>query len=727
MLQACTQYPDKIENNINDSIQFSDSLINKLSLEQKVALLHGMGGGNSEFGDLDVRFFGIGGNEDFGIPPFFMGHGITGVRSGRDTSIHATYFTTPIAIGCSWDTELYNEVGTAIAKEMRALGQDLSLGPTLNIIRHPLGGRNWESFSEDPYLTSRMGVAYTKAVQNNGIVSGPKHFVANNQETNRFDINNEVDERTLREIYLPAFKAAVKEGGALNIMGAYNRVNNDYMCHNEYLLDSVLRGEWGFGGFVLSDFANGVKDTKEAVDARMNVEMHRPKYYSDSLINLVKKGEIPETRIDELLKDVFIVMYKMNLFDRERFEDKQVIRSNDHLATARKVAQNTPILLKNEGILPLKQNELNSLAIIGPNAKPYASLKSSHANYAYYLQGGGSGRTYYFHNSVVDPFTGIGNAIREEMEVSYAQGAKTPNQYARNKELPIDEEDEKHLSKAIKVASKAETVVLVVGLSGFNESEGWDRNSATLPGMQNKLIQEVSKVNPNTIVVLTSGCYIDISSWVDDVKALLFVPYCGEQIGNGLADILTGKVNPSGKLPFTWVKDVDDYPKGSIFRGKEYTEKGISNLYNEGIFVGYRWFDKQNLEVQYPFGFGLSYTQFKYEDIHVDDSSFPIRVKAKVTNTGSKFGKEVVQLYLSAQNPTIEKALQELKGFEKVGLAAGEAKTVEFLLDKDDFAHYDVTNSTWAIEAGTYEIRVGAHSRSLPLTSKVTLPNEILE
>ncbi len=712
---SCNNPPNKKQTNTSlNSEQFADSIIAKLSLKQKVALLHGMGGGNSEFGDLDIQFFGIKGNEELGIPPLYMGHGLTGVRSGRDTTIHATYFKTPIAMGCSWDTKLYSEVGTAIAKEMRALGQDLNLGPTLNIIRHPLGGRNWESFSEDPYLTSRMTVPFVKALQSNGIICGPKHFVANNQETNRFDINNELDERTLREIYLPAFKAAVVEGGALNIMGAYNRVNGNYMCHNKYLLDDVLRGEWGFKGFVLSDFAKGVKDTREAVNARMNVEMHRPKFYGEPLVKEVEKGNIKEDQINLLLKDVLRVMDTMKLFGRERYENKDLVHSKSHIQLSRKVAQSAPVLLKNEQqILPINPRELGSVAVIGPNAKRFPSVSEKHKDYSYYLQGGGSGRTYYFHNTVVEPYTGLVNTLSKKTKVDYAQGCEPPNLFANNTIKSFDDKENQLINEAVAIAKKSETAIIYAGLSGFNETEGWDRLSSSLPGQQNKLIQEVAKVNANTIVVIIAGSYVDVTPWINEVKAVLFVPFCGEQIGNGVADILTGKVSPSGKLPFSWPLSVDDYPENSIFTGGPYTENGKSNHYSEGIFVGYRYFDKNDIKVLYPFGYGLSYTKFDYSNLKIDSNSLPIKVEIDIANEGNVTGEEVVQLYVSDTESTIKKAVNELKAFNKITLEPGSSKTVVFELDEAAFSHYDVTQKKWVVEKGEFVINIGASSRDL--------------
>lgn len=718
----------KNNNSFLKAESFADSIISILSLEEKIGLLHGMGGENSEFGDLEVQFFGIKGNEKYGIPSFHMGHGITGVRSGRDTSIHATYFCSPIAMGCAWNPDLYSEVGSAIAHEMRALGQDLNLGPTLNIIRHPLGGRNWESFSEDPFLTAKMAVSFVQAMQSNGIICGPKHFVANNQEKNRFDINNIVDERTLREIYLPAFKAAVTEGGALNIMGAYNRLNGTYMCHNKYLLNDILRDEWGFQGFTLSDFAYGIRSTVEPVNAGMNVEMHRPKYYGETMLNAVKNGQIEEERIDTLLKDVLKVMHFMNLFNRNRYEYPDIVHNNKHIEICRKVAQQSPILLKNEdSILPIDTSQLKSIAIIGPNAKRFPSLSGNRVNYSSFLQGGGSGRMYYYKKSVVEPFEGIINAFKETIQVNYSQGCQTPDLFFKNKTSKLNEIEKKLIEEAVNDAKESEMAIIYAGLSGFNESEGWDRKSIRLPGQQNNLIREVAKANSNTIVVLIAGSCVDVEPWIDKIKALIYVPYCGEQIGNGIADIIAGKVSPSGKLPFTWVKSINDYPKISIFKGKGFSEEGKSNNYSEGIFVGYRYFDKHGIDARFPFGYGLSYTQFEYSNLKVDHTAFPVKVKVNITNKGSFYGADVIQVYLSSKNSKVEKANKELKGFKKVDLKPGEVKNIEIELNKNAFAYYNVKQKKWIIEKGEYEISIGKDSKNLMLKDNFGLFEEVLK
>lgn len=709
-----------IENlNSNYSELYADSIIRTLGLEEKVSLLTGMGTSRSEFGDKGVPYFGIKGIPEKGIPDIIMGHGITGVRTGRDQHTRSTYFSTPIAIGCSWDIELYYEVGVAIAKEMRALGQDLNLGPTINIIRHPLGGRNWECFSEDPFLTSRFIVPYVKAMQSNGIICGPKHFVANNQEHNRFDINNVVDERTLREIYLPAFKAAVMEGGAMNIMASYNRLNGVYMCQNDYLLNQILRDEWGFKGFVLSDFSYGLRSTLAGAYSGLNVEMPGPKYYGDALVNAVKDGSISEAHIDRMLFDVIVSLHNIGFFDRPRVENEGIVHCENHIALAKKVADSSPVLLKNEdNLLPLKEKDIKSIAVLGPNASYFESIDRENENYPQYLQGGGSGRVYYFIESIISPLKGINDKIKSNIQIEYAQGCLTPDIYARKGVHINKSEDEKLITEAVKLAEKSEVAIVFAGLSGFNESEGWDRSSARLPGSQNRLIEEVAKVNKNTVVVLIAGSYVDVSSWIGKVETLLFVPYCGEQIGNGIADILLGDVTPSGKLPISWPRSESDFPN-TIFKGKGFTEDGISNMYYEGLFVGYRWFNRENTDVLFPFGYGLSYTSFEYSDLIIDDSAYPVIVKVKVKNTGESEGAEIVQLYVSQPESTIEKALQELKAFKKVQLKPGEKKTISFTLNKEAFAHYNVDKKKWDIEKGNFIIKVGPDSANLKLYTTI--------
>ena len=704
----------------------TEDLLSRMTLEEKVTQLSGLGKGQGEFGNSNVSIFGTPGNERLGIPKLVMGHGITGVRSGRDATINSTYMMTPIGIAASWDTELYERAATAVAKEMVALNQDLNLGTTLNIIRHPLGGRNWESFSEDPYLTSRFGVAYVKAMQSNGIICGPKHFVANNQERHRFNINNVVDERTLREIYLPAFKAAVMEGGALNIMGAYNRLNGTFMCENKWMLTDILRKEWGFKGFVLSDFGNGVQSTVPSALSGMNVEMHGTKYYGDKMIAAVKNGELEESVIDQLLCEKLWVMFSMGVFDKKWEQPKSIVHSDEHQNIALDVARKAIVLLKNEDdILPLQKNKVKKLAVIGPNAKRV----TDHPEY-YYMQGGGSGRTYHFENAINNPVDEI-KSIAKDTEVLYAQGctvsskARETSDKKKPKEqqkIKADEEqDKKLIHEAVELAKNVDTVVLIVGLHGGLETEGWDREHPYLPSAQVELIKQVSKVNPNTVVVLTGGSFIDVTDWIDDAKGVLYHFYCGEKIGQAMAEVLFGDINPGGKLPVSFPKSIEQYPEGSILTHPVgYSKSNVSNIYSEGIFVGYRHFDKEQEELLFPFGYGLSYTTFGYSNLLVNKKENTVEVSVTITNTGKVIGGEVVQVYVNDEKSSVPRPIRELKGFKRVLIAPGESVTLEFILDDKAFAFWSSNEKQWIIEPGKFNIDVGSSSRDIKLSKFVT-------
>lgn len=705
----------------------TEDLLNRMTLEEKVAQLGGMGRGQGEFGDVTAGIFGTAGNERLGIPQLVMGHGITGVRSGRDENIHSTYMMAPIGIAASWNTDLYRKAAAAVAHEMKALNQDLNLGTTLNIIRHPLGGRNWECFSEDPYLTARLGVAYVQTIQENGIICGPKHFVANNQERHRFDINNVVNERTLREIYMPAFKAAVMEGGALNIMGAYNRLNGTFMCENSWLLTDVLRKEWGFKGFVLSDFGNGVQSTIPAARSGMNVEMHAPKFYGEKLIAAVEVGALEASVVDRLLREKLYVMFKMGLFDTRPIVSRDIVHSDAHKQIALEVAREAAVLLKNEdAILPLDRTAIKKLAVIGPNAR----RSDDHPTY-YYMQGGGSGRTYHFPDAINDPADEIA-ALVPQTEVVYAQGCKvTVKNRATGEEIEPDNvalakakeaENKRLIAEAVEVAKRTDAVVLIVGLHGGVETEGWDRKHANLPGTQAELVKQVAAANPNTVVVLTGGSFIDVSEWIDDVKGVIYHFYCGEKIGQAMAEVLFGEVNPSGKLPFSCPNSIIQYPEGSILTHPEgYSKSKVSNIYTEGIFVGYRYFDKQEEEMRYPFGYGLSYTNFSYSKLKVKKSGIVTDVSAVIKNTGVVSGEEIVQLYVSDKVSSVPRPLRELKGFKRVSLKPGESKKVEFSLGNEAFAFWSPTSKQWTVEPGEFSIEMGASSRDLKLSEVIVL------
>jgi len=685
-----------------------NSLIARMTLAEKIDQLSGMGVTSNEFGD-EVPVFGTGGNSRVGIPELIMGHGITGVRSGRNRSLHATYFSTPIAIGCSWDTELYKRVGIAMAREMRALNQNLNLGPTLNIIRHPLGGRNWECFSEDPFLSSEMIVPFSKAMQENGIISGPKHFVANEQEHNRFDINNLVDERTLREIYLPPFEAAVKDGGALNIMGAYNRLNGTFMCENEYYLTNVLRDEWGFKGFVLSDFAFGTRSTHNSVRAGLNVEMNNRKYFGESLLFAVQNGEVSEERIDQLLYEKLYAMFRVGMFSPEYASyPKEIVHSTEHQQIALDVSRKSPVLLKNEtGILPLKKNN-KTIAVIGPNAQRFPNYKPYSGEYAYYLQGGGSGRCYYFSESVVSPLAGVQKLAEKGQEILFAQGCRSPYEGDTTDDATL-------LSDALVQAKKADVVLMVVGLNGFVETEGKDRTQAGLPENQVHLINQVRKVNKNMVLVIIAGSFIDISAFHQDIPAIVFCPYNGEKLGQGLAEILFGQHNPEGKLSFSYPLSVEQYPEGSIDHGPAFSGTGNNNLYQEGVFVGYRYFGTHNVEMLFPFGHGLSYSAFQYNNLALSSENIgendTLKITFTLSNISKKGGSEIAQLYIRDVQASVDRPVKELKGFKKTYLKKGESREVEFKIHQRDLSFWDSENNRWLAEDGEFEVFIGASSQ----------------
>ncbi len=704
--------PAHVESHPEDSRALA--LIACMTREEKVAQLTGFGVDGDMFGGFKAEQFGTPGLERLGIPPLIMGHAITGVRSGRISTVKGTYFCTPAAVAATWDPDLYGRIGGAMALEMRALGQDLNLGPTLNIIRHPLGGRNWESYSEDPHLVARLAVAFVRAQQANGLICGPKHFAANNQEHERFDINNVVDERTLREIYLPAFEAAVREGGALNIMAAYNRLNGTYICENTDLLRGILRDEWGFEGFVVSDFCLAMQSTEGSVRAGVNIEMDSPKHYGEKLLAALEDGRVAEADVDGLLLEKFRVMIRMGLLDGKPRPAASVVRSHGHLELAQEVARRSPVLLKNEGdMLPLDRSALKSLAVIGPNASRPPLFDVEKPDYAHYLQGGGSGRSYYVREALVEPLQGLRQLAGAQVEVRHARGAP-PAGGSRKADLAAEQalRDE-----AVALARASDAAVLVMGLTGLVESEGFDRPSARLPAAQEALIREVLAVQPRTVVVLVAGCYIEAAEWIDVAPAVVYAPYAGERIGLGLAELLWGDQNFTGRLPISYPLRADDYPPGSIYSGGPHSVTGDSNAYSEGMFVGYRYFDTQRKPLLFPFGHGLSYTRFDYGplDVRTECRSGKVSVEAEleIANAGPREGVEVVQLYVAAPDASTSRPRRELRAFACVELEAGASRRVRLALDGRAFSQYVVEEGRWAVDPGSYHIEVGASSRDI--------------
>ena len=661
------------------------SLISQMTLEEKASLCSGLDNWHTKP------------IERLGIPSIRMSDGPHGLRKevpNQQTSVPSTCFPTAVTTASSWDRELIKQMGQAIAQECQAEEVDIILGPAINIKRSPLCGRNFEYFSEDPYLSSQLATAYIQAVQSMGVGTSLKHYAANNQEYRRFTIDETIDERTLREIYLSNFEGAVKEGKPWTVMCSYNRVNGILASENKYLLTDILKEEWGFEGFVVSDWG-AVDERVEGIKAGLDLEM--PSSYGigdQKIIEAVKIGKLDEKELDQTVERLLKIIFKaVDNRNRGTTYDKQA-----HHKLARKIAGESMVLLKNQdNILPLKKE--GTIAIIGAFAKKPR------------YQGGGS--------SHVNP-TKLDNAL-EEIE-KLVQG-KAKIIYEEGYNLDNDEMNQELIDKAKETAKKSNVAIIFAGLPDRYESEGYDRTHMKMPENHNKLIEEIRKVQPNTIVVLSNGAPVEIP-WIDKVKGLL-ESYLGGQAGGGaVADILFGEVNPSGKLAETFPKKLSHNPSYLNFPGE-----GNKVEYREGVFVGYRYYDKKEIEPLFPFGYGLSYTTFEYTDIIVDKKEITdketIEVKVKVKNTGKVKGKEIVQLYVRDVESKVNRPEKELKGFEKIELAPGEEKTVTFKLDKRSFAYYNTEIRDWYVESGEFEILVGKSSKEIELKETVKVNSTV--
>ena len=661
------------------------SLISQMTLEEKASLCSGLDNWHTKP------------IERLGIPSIRMSDGPHGLRKevpNQRNSVPSTCFPTAVTTASSWDRELIKQLGQALAKECQAEEVDIILGPAINIKRSPLCGRNFEYFSEDPYLSSQLATAYIQAVQSLGVGTSLKHYAANNQEYRRFTIDETIDERTLREIYLSNFEGAVKEGKPWTVMCSYNRVNGILASENKYLLTEILKEEWGYEGFVVSDWG-AVNERVDALEAGLDLEM--PSSYGigdQKIIEAVKIGKLDEKVLDQTVERLLKIIFKaVDSRKRGTTYDQQA-----HHKLARKIAGESMVLLKNQdNILPLKKE--GTIAIIGEFAKKPR------------YQGGGS--------SHVNP-TKLDNALEEIEKI--VQG-KAKIIYEEGYKLETDEMNQELIEKAKEAAKKSDVAIIFAGLPDRYESEGYDRTHMKMPENHNKLIEEVSKVQPNTVVVLSNGSPVEIP-WIDKVKGLL-ESYLGGQAGAGaVADILFGEVNPSGKLAETFPKKLSHNPSYLNFPGE-----GNKVEYRKGVFVGYRYYDKKEIEPLFPFGYGLSYTTFEYTDISVDKKEITdketIEVKVKVKNTGKVKGKEIVQLYVRDVESKVNRPEKELKGFEKIELAPGEEKTVTFKLDKRSFAYYNTEIRDWYVESGEFEILVGKSSKEIELKETVKVNSTI--
>lgn len=660
-------------------------LIGQMTLEEKASLCSG------------ADFWHTKAVERLGVPSSMVSDGPHGLRKqdekadhlGVNESIKAVCFPAGCGTAASFNRELLTMMGEVIGNECQAEGISVILGPAVNIKRSPLCGRNFEYYSEDPYVASQMAGALIKGVQSRNVGTSIKHFLANNQETRRMSVSAEADERTLREIYLAAFESAVTEQKPWTVMCSYNRINGVYAAQNKKYLTDVLRGEWGFDGYVVSDWG-AVNERVADLEAGLDLEMPSSGGLNDrQIVAAVKNGSLKEEVVDRAVERILNIVYR---FEENRDKTAVFDRDKDH-ETARKVAEETIVLLKNEGILPLPEDK--KVAFIGKYAKKPR------------YQGGGSSHI----NS--HKVTSALDAAQGNPNITYAQGFRDDK----------DETDEALLAEAVEAAKKADVAVVFAGLPDAFESEGFDRSHMSMPSCQNQLIERIAEVQPNVVVVLHNGSAVEMP-WISRVKGVLEAYLGGQAVGGAEYDILFGRVNPSAKLPETFPVQLSDNPSYLNFPGEK-----DKVAYREGIFVGYRYYDKKKMQVLFPFGHGLSYTTFEYSGLKLSADRIKdtqeVTVSVKVKNTGSRAGKEVVQLYVADQESTVIRPEKELKGFEKVALEPGEEKTVTFTLNKRSFAYFNTDIHDWHVESGMFTVMIGKSSRDIVLQSDVYVESTV--
>lgn len=718
-----------------------NDIIAQMSLEEKVEMLHSKTNMSSEgvprLGIQDIKYadgpFGI---REEGVP--------NGFQSAGWVTDSATYFPTGSALAATWSKELAYKYGTGMGTEARKRGKDVILGPAINIQRLPVGGRTYEYFSEDPALTAALAVGYTKGVQDAGTAACVKHFALNNQEMNRGSVNVICDERTMREIYLKAFEAAVKEGGAMAIMPAYNKVSGDYCSENEHLLNEILRGEWGFKGLTVSDWG-GTHSTMGAALHGLDVQMTGDTYLGPALIDSVKAGKVPESVVDAKVREILRVRYAVEAIPADKC-NLATASQPESRATAYEVATKSVVLLKNNAnILPIGKN-VKKIAVIGRNAEALT-------------QSGGMGAGV---KSVyeVTPLQGLRNHAPAGVEITYAPAYKDylgmfarwrgPEYLAQHPEVAaeIDEEaDPDMLAEAIAVAKDADLVIYFFGTNKSIETEGSDRIDIKLPVDQERICAEIAAVNPNIVGVMISGGPCELTEINKYASALVQGWWNGLEGGNALAEILYGKIAPSGKLPFTFPVKLEDSPayaldnypqkaevEGDLF-GNQYRQDiqgqkkrpmgpvryPATAYYSEGSLVGYRWYDTKNVPVMYAFGHGLSYVEFEYANIAAKKKKDTIEVTFNLTNKGSMDADEVAQLYVHRVDATIEWPVKELKAFDRISLKAGETRKVTLTVPVSELRYWDESINDWNLEHGTIDILVGSASDDIRITSSIAI------
>ena len=697
-----------------------EDALSRMTTEEKIAIIHAQ----SKFSSAGVP--------RLGIPELWTDDGPHGVRpevlwdewdQAGWTNDSCIAFPALTALAATWDRDVSRLYGKSLGEEARYRKKDVILGPGVNIYRTPLNGRNFEYMGEDPYLAAKMVVPYIKGLQSNGVAACLKHFALNNNEVNRHTSNVIVDDRALYEIYLPAFKEAV-DSGVWSVMGAYNLYKDQHLCHNQYILNDILKGEWGFDGAVISDWG-GTHDTEQAIHNGLDLEFgswtdglsqgtnnaYDNYYMAMPYLKLIKAGKVGTKELDEKARRVLRLMYRTVMDNGRPYGS---LCSPEHSEAARHIGEEGIVLLANRGnVLPMKLDGHKKVAVIGENAVKMMTV------------GGGSSSLKARYE--ISPLDGIRKRLDGKADVVYARGyvGDTTGEYngvTTGQNLADDRTPEQLIAEAVAVAKDADYVIFVGGLNKDNhqDCEDSDRAGLELPYNQDAVIEALAAANPNLIVVNISGNAVAMP-WVDKVPAIVQAWYLGSEGGNALASVLTGDVNPSGKLPMTFPARLSDVGAHAVGQYPGTPRNDGSNIvdveYREGIFVGYRWADKNKIQPLFPFGHGLSYTTFDYGKATIDktegtaDDVFTVSIP--VTNTGDRAGREIVQLYVSDLKTTLPRPVKELKGFKKISLEPGQTETVTFEISRDDLSYFDADKHAWVVDPGKFEALVGASSRDI--------------
>ena len=716
-----------------------ESIIKQMTLEEKVAMLHGKNmfssAGIPRLGIADVEYA----DGPFGIREEMEPHSW---NSAHLTTDSATFFPTGSALAATWSTEWAYAYGRGMSREARLRGKDMILGPAINIQRIPTGGRTYEYLSEDPLLSGMLAVAYTRGSQDDGTAVCLKHYALNNQEDYRGTVDVRITDRAMHEIYLRPFEMAVREADAWGLMAAYNKVNGRWCSENEYLLTTMLRRQWGFPGMVISDWG-GVHSTVDPVVTGMNVEMPGSRFMGQALIDSVLAGRVSETVIDQRVREILRVRLTVKPVDKA-VANSQPVGNPEEMAVALEVARRAIVLLKNKevslkkaesaALLPIDTKRVRSIAVIGENAVTTMAL-------------GGVGAGVKTRREVT-PLEGLKAALGNSVKLTYVPGYKSFDRDSRNKRLsPQQSADRQLMAEAVKVAKRADLVIFFAGDNREVETEGSDRKSIMLPSGQDELAVQLAKANPRLVTVIVSGGPADVSTVSKVSGALVASWFNGSMGGQALAEVLTGQISPSGRLPMTWPCRLEDVPayatgsypqqvensQGDIFVGlvnngqngnnerrRDRNVSPVANYAEQGL-VGYRWYDTKQVPVAYPFGFGLSYAAFQYGDLNVHPTVNGFDVSFTLTNASDRDAEEVAQVYVARPTSHIDRPVKELKAFRRVAMKAGERKTIVVPIRRTDLCHWDESAQTWMLEPGDMTVLVGGSSDSLPLNAEITL------